>query len=265
MKVCPLAAFVFAFALTAAACAQDTGSAPAAGPSAGNRPGGYGERGGRGYVAGMIGRGLMGTVTEATTDHYTIKTDQSDVYTVHLTSDTHIFKRQARMRGSGGGQGEGGEQGARRMGAGNGTPPEEIKPSDIKVGDVISVMGDTDAATKTVAARFVALMDPQTVEQIHQMEANFGKTWLMGKVTAIDGTKIILTGALDNAPHTIVADENTEFRERREPVTLADIHVGDTVRVEGALKDGVFTAASVNVAGTMGGETPAVPRNSPPQ
>ena len=30
-------------------------------------------------------------------------------------------------------------------------------------------------------------------------------------------------------------------------MTLADIQVGDTIRVEGAVKDGVFTATSVNV------------------
>ena len=97
------------------------------------------------------------------------------------------------------------------------------------------------------------------------MEANFGKTWLQGKVTAISGVRITLTGALDNALHTFVADENTMFREHREPVTLADIQVGDTIRVEGAIKDGVFTATTVNVAGMAGGDTPTVPRSSPPQ
>jgi len=151
-------------------------------------------------------------------------------------------------------------------GYGGGNSPQQIKATDIKVGDVVTVMGDTDATAKTVTARAVALMDPQTVAQIHAMEANFGKTWLQGKVTAIDGTKITLTGALDNAPHTAVADENTTFRKRRDPVTLADIQVGDTVRIDGAVKDGVFVATSVNVGGMMGGgESPSVPRNAPPQ
>jgi hypothetical protein len=100
---------------------------------------------------------------------------------------------------------------------------------------------------------------------MREMEANFGKTWLMGKVTAIDGTKITLTGTVDNAPHSVVADENTTFRKRRDPITLADIQVGDTVRADGALKDGVFTATAVNVGGMMGGETPSVPRGAPPQ
>jgi len=163
----------------------------------------------------------------------------------------------------GGGYGGGGYGGGQGMGRGN--PPQEIKATDIKVGDVVAVMGSTDATAKTVGASTVALLDPQRVQQMREMEANFGKTWLMGKVTAIDGTKITLTGTVDNAPHSVVADENTTFRKRRDPIALADIQVGDTVRADGALKDGVFTATVVNVGGMMGGETPSVPRGAPPQ
>ncbi|MGB8032169.1 MAG: DUF5666 domain-containing protein [Terracidiphilus sp.] len=271
---------VIAVAFTAAACAQEPGNAPPSGQSAGQNGnsgsgGGYGQRGGRGGFGGgigMMGRGLMGTVTAVDADHYTIKTDAGDVYTIHFTADTRMFKRQARTGGpgggQGGGQGEAGEQpggGRRGMVGGYGNPPQQIAATDIKAGDVISVMGDTDATAKSVNARAVALMDQQTVDQIHAMEANFGKTWLMGKVTAIDGTRITLTGALDGAPHTLVADENTEFRKRRDPITLADIQVGDTVRADGTLKDGVFTAANMNVFGGQGGETPQVPRRAPPQ
>ncbi len=214
-----------------------------------------------------MGRGLMGTVTAVAADHYTIKTDAGDVYTVHFTTDTRIFKRQARTGGPGEGQGGGqGQSGGGGRGyGGGGNPPQQIAATDIKTGDVINVMGDTDATAKTVNARAVALMDQQTVDQLRAMEANFGKTWLMGKVTAIDGTKITLIGVLDSAPHVVVADENTEFRKRRDPITLADIQVGDTVRADGAVKDGVFTAANVNVFGGQGGETPSVPRSDSPQ
>ena len=283
MTVRTLSAIVIAMAFAAAAYAQDPGPTPPSSQSPGKNapqngnPGsgdGNGQRGGRGeYGAmGMMGRGLMGTVIAVAADHYTIKTDAGDVYTVHFTADTRMFKRQARTggpgQGQGGGQGEGGEQpggGHRGMGGGNGNPPLQISATDIKAGDVINVMGDTDATAKTVNARAVALMDQQTVDQIHAMEANFGKTWLMGKVTAIDGTKITLTGTLDSAPHTIVADENTEFRKRRDPITLADIQVGDTVRADGTMKDGVFIAVNVNVFGGQGGETRSLPRSAPPQ
>jgi hypothetical protein len=219
----------------------------------------------------MMGRGLMGTVTEVAADHYTIKTETGDVYTVHFTADTRIFKQVAGgMRGpgegagAGAGQGQGGGQGA-GGGRGGGNPPQEIKSTDIKAGDAIAVMGNIDATAKSAAATRIAQLDPAVVQQIRAMEADFGKTWLMGKVTAIDGAKITLTGAIDNVPHSVVADENTAFRKRRDPITLADIQVGDTVRADGTMKDGVFTAANVNVFGGQGGETPSVPRGESPQ
>jgi uncharacterized protein DUF5666 len=275
--------------------AQDSSTAPAsaqsASPNAGQNGnagsgGGHGQRGGRGSYgggmgggAGMMGRGLMGTVTEVAADHYTIKTDAGGNYVVHFTADTRIFKQLAGTRAGGGagngagegqngGQGAGGGQGSgggRDRGYGGGNPPQQIKPTDIKVGDAISVMGDVDATAKSVAANRIAQLDPAVVQQIHAMEANFGKTWLMGKITAIDGPKITLTGVLDNAPYSVVADENTAFRKRRDPITLADIQVGDTVRADGAVKDGVFTATNVNVLGGSGGETPSVPHSAQPQ
>jgi hypothetical protein len=266
MKFRYLPAIVVAVFLTASLGAQDPSSAPPAGQNNSSGQGGNGQRGGRGgFGGGMMGRGLMGTVTEAAPDHYVMKTETGDVYTVHLGSSTRIVKQAAGMRGQGGGgaAGQGGGQG-NGGGMGRGNPPQEIKASDIKVGDMITVMGDTDATAKKVEARTVALVDPERAQQMKEMEANFGKTWLMGKVTAIDGTKITLTGTIDNAAHTAIADENTTFRKGRDPVTLADIQVGDTVRVDGAMRDGGFAATAVNVGG-MGGGTPSVPRSAPPQ
>ena len=271
MKHRLLFALAVATVLAAAAVAQDSNPASPSGQNSSQGPaGGYGRRPGG---MGMMGRGTMGTVTEAAADHYTIKTETGDVYTVHFDSNTRILKQPAGggMRGQGGGDGQsGGSQGVGGQGMGGGmgrgNPPQQIKASDIKVGDVIRVMGDVDAAAKAVTASALLQLDPATVQQMRQMEANFGKTWLAGTVTAIDDTKITLTGAMDNAPHTVVADENTTFRKRRDPVTLADIQVGDTVRVDGALKDGVFTATAVNVGGMMGGgEGSSGPRNPPPQ
>ncbi len=97
MKARVLFAFALAVCFTGAVYAQDAGN-PAA---AGQNGGGSGRRGGGGFGGGM-GRGLTGTVTEAAADHYTIKTDAGDVYTVHLSSDTRIIKRQG---GMGGGRG----------------------------------------------------------------------------------------------------------------------------------------------------------------
>ena len=144
-----------------------------------------------------------------------------------------------------------------------------IKATDIKVGDAINAAGDIDATAKSVGATRIALLDPDTAKRMQEMAANFGKTWLQGKVTAINETTITLTGALDNVPHTVVADENTTFRKRRDPVTLADIQVGDNIQAVGALKNDVFIATAVNVGGGMGGPPPngqsGPPPGAPPQ
>ena len=58
-----------------------------------------------------------------------------------------------------------------------------------------------------------------------------------------------LQGGPDNATHTFLADENTTFRKRRDPITLGDIQVGDMVRAEGAVKNGAFLATTVAVMG----------------
>ena len=263
MNIRHLSSIAIAVAFTVAAVAQDSGSAPPAGPNGGQNAtsgsGGHGQHGGHGGMGGgagmMMGRGLMGTVTEVAADHYTIKTGTGDVYTVHFTADTRIFKQVAGgMRGPGEGAGAGGGQGqGGGRGYGGGNPPQEIKSTDIKAGDAVAVMGNIDATTKSAAATRIAQLDPAVVQQIRAMEADFGKTWLMGKVTAINETKVTLMGSVDNAVHSFVADENTTFRKRREPITLGDVAVGDGVRVEGAVKDGVFLATSVAVMGQPAG------------
>jgi hypothetical protein len=214
----------------------------------------------------------MGTVTEVAADHYTVKTEAGETYTVHFSANTRIVKQVAGMggggrrgggQGRGEGQGQGGGQGG-GMGQG-GNPPQTIKATDIKVGDTIGAMGEVDAAAKQVGAVVIVQMDPERAKQMMEMQANYGKTWIQGKVTAIDGVKVTVMGVVDNAPHPFVADENTTFRKRRDPITLADIQVGDMVRAEGALKDGTFTATSVSVMVMPQGGGPSVPRAGSPQ
>jgi len=253
-------------------------AAPSASQDTGNGSGanGNGQRGGRGGFGGGMGiaggTGIMGTVTAVAADHYIVKSENGETYTVHFSANTRIFKQQAGQRGGGqaraGGQQTGG--GDMGMGAGGGmgrggNPPEQIKPADIKVGDAVGAMGEVDASGKSVGAVAIVLLDPERAKQMEEMRANYGKTWMMGKVTAIDGVRVTILGSVDNLPLAFVADENTTFRKRRDPITLADIQVGDMVRAEGALKDGAFTATAVNVMGMPPGGTPGVPRNPPPQ
>jgi len=214
----------------------------------------HGQRGSRGgWGGGMMGRGVLGTVTEVAADHYTVKTAAGDLYTVHFSVNTRMLKGGAQRRG----QAEG------ELPA---TPPEPIKPADIKVGDAIAANGEIDAAAKSIGAIVIFQIDPERAKQMREMQANYGKTWLMGKVTAVNELTISLQGGPDNASHTFVADENTTFRKRREPITLADIQVGDMVRVEGVLKDGTFTASAVADMGVppQGGMQPRGSEPAPP-
>jgi len=196
------------------------------------------------------GSGITGTVSGVAADHYIIKTDAGDTYTVYFSVNTRILKQAVQRRGE---RGEGG-----------GNPPQMLKPTDIKVGDAVGVMGEVDAAAKSVGAVVIAQLDPERARQIRERLASYGKTWLQGRVTAINETKVTLLGMMDNAAHAFVADEDTTFRRRREPITLADVQVGDVVRVEGAVKNGSFVAASVVVMGMPPGGMPTVPRNTAP-
>ncbi len=264
MKVRLLSAIVFGLALSAAATAQDATTGAPTGQSQGQSQ--RGGRGGWGGGGGMMGagRGLLGTVTAVSADHYTMKTEAGETYIVHFSANTRILK-QGPWRGAGDGGGGGQRGSGRGTEVGVGNPPQPIKPADIKVGDAITVRGDVDAGAKSVGAVAVVQLDPELAKQMREMQANYGKTWLMGEVTAIDGVKVTLLGAIDHTSHTFAADENTTFRKRREPITLADIQVGDTLRVEGAVKDGNFLATTVNAMGTPPGGAPTGPRDAPPQ
>ena len=223
-----------------------------------------GQGGGRGRGAGGFpggGGGVLGTVTEVAADHYTIKTDAGEVYTVHYSVNTRIVKQQPRPAR------QAGEAAApREQGDGARQAPQPLKPTDIKVGDIITAGGEVDATAKSIGAVFIAQVDPERAKQMREMEANFGKTWLGGRITGIEGTNITIEGALDHKPHTIAVDENTSFRQRRDSITLADIKPGEQLRAEGAVKDGVFLATQVNAmeAGPRGegpgaAATPAKP------
>jgi preprotein translocase subunit YajC len=234
--------------LVVSAAAQDAPASPQESPAPG-RGMGSGQGRGRGWGMGMGGRGVAGTVSEVAADHYTIQTTNGETYAVHYSVNTRVLMQPAQRA----------EAGAMR------TPPQEIKPADIHVGDAIMAMGEIDSAAKSVGAMTVVKIDPERARAMREMQANFGKTWLMGRVTAINETKVTLQSPVDNAEHTFAADENTSFRRRREPVTLADIQPGTNVRVEGAVKEGVFVATAVNVMGPPAAGGPAPHEGPPPQ
>ena len=195
---------LFTCALALALSAGVLGQSPSAPPDTQQQ---NGQQGGRGYGRGMgggFGRGVMGNVTEVAADHYMVKNDQGETWTVHYSANTRMMKQPARpanapARGQGQGQaqsqgqGEGQGQGS-GMNMRRGGPPEPIKSSDIKVGDAIAAMGEMDDAAKSIGAVMVMQLDPDTARRMEEMRANFGKTWLAGRVTAIKDTTVTRGG-----------------------------------------------------------------------
>ena len=127
------------------------------------------------------GQMVRGTVTAAATDHLTVKTDAGEVYQVALSANTRLTKER-----------------------------QPVKVADIKVGDGIGAMGVLDPATKTVHAVFVGVID---AEQVKKARENMGKTYITGKVTAIDMDALKVTVLRpDNVTQVIGVDEQTSFK-----------------------------------------------------
>ena len=258
MKIRFLTSIALGLSLAAAASAQSANPAPQSGqamppgPASGGPPGPGWRAGALGRLTetGMGGRGVEGTVTTAAPSYYIVKTESGETYKVNFSANTRILLAE---------RGERGQRGNRQR-----PVPEPIKSTDIKAGSDIAALGEVDPATRSVGAVLVMLIDPERARLMHEQRANYGKTWLLGKVTAIDETTVSLTSALDNASHAFKADENTAFRKHREPITLADIQVGDMVRVDGAMKGSTFIATSVAVMGMPPGGAANLPRDAPP-
>ncbi len=161
------------------------------------------------------GNGVRGTVTAAAPGSFTIRTDEGDTYQVLYSANSHLMKDR-----------------------------QPITAADIHVGDMLMAGGVVDAKAKTVGAVFVVDID---ANQVRQARADFGKTWVMGKVTAIHELKITIERANDKQAQTVAVDENTSFRKRREDVTLADVKVGDFISAQGALHADTFLATTLRI------------------
>jgi hypothetical protein len=198
------------------------------------------------------GQMVRGTVTAATADHLTVKTEAGEVYQVVFSANTRVSK--------------------------DGQP---AKVGDIKAGDGVGAMGVLDPATKTVHAVFVGVMD---AEQVKKARAGMGKVYITGRVTAIDMDGLKLTVLRpDGVTQVIGVDEQTSFkrgsrgmgilasgagvtdvgpgggrasgtgagsgdRAGGESITLADVKVGDAVAGRGALKNGLFVPTELGVS-----------------
>lgn len=214
----------------------------------------------QGGVAFAGGQMVRGTVTAAAADHLTVKTEAGEIYQVALSANTRLTKER-----------------------------QPVKVADIKVGDAVGAMGILDPATKTVHAVFVGVVD---AEQVKKARENMGKTFITGKVTAIDMDALKVTVLRpDGVSQVIGVDEQTSFkrggrgmaamasgagvidagpmgsrgngtgpgngagnREGRESITFADVKVGDSIAGQGGIKNGVFVPTQLGVMdpATMG-------------
>ena len=223
-------------------------------------------RGQRGQFAGM--QRINGEVTAVNGTTWTIKSEDGTVYQVTGTDNTRI------MRGRG----------------------ETLKAADIKVGDGLTAAGNLDAPNKTLHAAMIFDVD---AAQLKALKDNLGKTYITGKVTAIDVDNAKMTiERPDKVSQTIGFDETTSFKRGRgmgmgfgmgagaatpatppldasnadESITLADIKVGDNVNGQGSVKSGVFVPAQLNVAtpgqgarrNGAGRTPPTTPGTTPP-
>jgi Domain of unknown function (DUF5666) len=171
------------------------------------------------------GNGVRGTVTAAAANSFTIRTDEGETYQVLYSPNTHLMKDR-----------------------------QPIAAGDVHVGDMLMAGGLVDPKAKTVGAVFVVDID---AKEVRDARAAFGKTWVMGKVTAIHELKITIERAGDKQTQTVAVDENTSFRKRREDVTLADVKVGDTISAQGALHADTFLATALRIM------TPREPGQAP--
>ncbi len=197
--------------------------------------------GGRGQFAGM--QRIGGEVTAVAGATLTVKLEDGSSFQVVTTDNTRVMK-------------------------GRGVT---VKVADLKVGDGIMAMGNLDAPNKTLHAAMVMATDAAEVKKLRE---NLGKTYIAGKVTAIDldNAKMTVMRA-DGVSQTIGFDETTSFKRGRagrgggfgggfggggaeapatapsgESITLADVKVGDQVAGQGALKSGVFVPAQLTIA-----------------
>lgn len=200
-----------------------------------------GQNGGgrRGQFAGM--QRVAGEVVSVSGANVTVKAEDGSTVTVVTTDNTRIMK-------------------------GRGVT---VKVADLKPGDGVTAAGNLDAPNKTLHAAFLMAVD---AAQVKAMKDNLGKTYIAGRVMAIDLDNAKLTVERpDHVSQVIGLDESTSFHRGRggfrmgngngmgageaatapadtgESITLADVKVGDQVMGQGEVKAGTFVPKQLTV------------------
>jgi hypothetical protein len=157
---------------------------------------------------------VRGTVQSVHGNDATIQTEAGQIYTVHISDNTRIYRKR-----------------------------QPLKWSEVQVGDGLMAAGSLDEKNHLMRAIFVGDVDAATVQK---MRADLGKTWIAGKVLKIEEARITID-RIDHQTQVVEADDTTSFRKDGQSVTLLDIHVGDAVRGQGEVKNGVFVPTELTV------------------
>jgi hypothetical protein len=123
-----------------------------------------------------------GEITAVTPGKITLKTEDGASMQVVTTDNTRIIKGRG----------------------------ETTKFADLKPGDGVTAAGNLDAPNKTLHAAILIVVD---AAQIKALKDNLGKTYIAGKVTAIDLDNATMTvERADHVAQTIGFDETTSFK-----------------------------------------------------
>lgn len=148
----------------------------------GGQAAGQGQGRGGGFgMRGFAGTSVQGIVTASSGNKLTIKTDAGDSYEITVGDNARIMENR-----------------------------QAVKLSDIKPGDSVMAMGQIDAAKKTVTAMMVNATDAATIAKAKE---NLGKTYITGRITAIDADNLKITVMRrDNVSQVIAVDDGTSFQ-----------------------------------------------------
>ncbi len=140
---------------------------------------------------------------------------------------------------------------------------ETLDLASLKPGDGIVAMGQLDAPSKSLHAMMVMGLTADQVKQMQhaaaEMKANLGKTYIAGKVTAVDIDNLKMTVQRpDGEAQTIGFDEGTSFKKGGRVTGIG----GGSMFAGGGRRGGAGgtngTSASGAQAAQAGSNTPAI-------
>jgi co-chaperonin GroES (HSP10) len=184
----------------------------------------------------------LGTVTAVAGNSLTLKTDAGQVVVVRVADGARILQLAP--------------------GSTDLKTAQAIALTDIAAGDRVLVTGNAGESAAAFAASRVILMKSGDIAQKHEMEqADWQKRGTGGIVSAVDASTGTLTVSVGAKKVAVNTSSKTQFRryagdsvkfEDAKPGTIAQIQVGDQLRVRGAKsEDGSSIQAEEVVSGSF--------------